>query len=224
MSSFDDPAAVASYAANPPRLVPGFHDMQRMTQLLLAERVGRDADILVLGAGGGLEIKAFADAQPGWNFAAIDPSGEMIALGQRNLAEHAARVHWTKGYIFDAPTTPRDAATCILTMHFVPPDQKIATLAAIRARLKPGAPFVMAHHSYPQDPADRAKWLSRFAAFAVSTGGMLPERAGQAARDIAEKLPAASPEQDQENLRAAGFTGIELFYAAFSFRGWVATA
>jgi len=37
-------------------------------------------------------------------------------------------------------------------------------------------------------------------------------------------LPALSPEQDVELLRAAGFPVVELFYAAFSFRGWVAYA
>ena len=63
---FTDPAAVASYAQNPPRIVPGFADLQRMTTLLLAERAPDNARVLVLGAGGGLELKVFAEANPGW--------------------------------------------------------------------------------------------------------------------------------------------------------------
>lgn len=54
---FSDPQVVARYVEGPPRAVPGFHDMQRMTRLLLAECAPADARILVLGAGGGLELK-----------------------------------------------------------------------------------------------------------------------------------------------------------------------
>ncbi len=33
-----------------------------------------------------------------------------------------------------------------------------------------------------------------------------------------------SPEQDAQILREAGFRDVELFYAAFTWRGWIATA
>jgi tRNA (cmo5U34)-methyltransferase len=33
-----------------------------------------------------------------------------------------------------------------------------------------------------------------------------------------------SPEEDEAVLRAAGFTGVEPFYAAFTWRGWVGYA
>lgn len=62
MSSFSDPKAVARYADGPVRQVPGFHGLQQMTTVLLAEAVPRDGHVLVLGAGGGLELKAFASA------------------------------------------------------------------------------------------------------------------------------------------------------------------
>jgi hypothetical protein len=54
---FADPHAVAKYAEGPPRLVPGFADLQRMAMLLLAESTPQDARVLVVGAGGGLELK-----------------------------------------------------------------------------------------------------------------------------------------------------------------------
>ena len=38
MHPFTDPAAVANYADDTPRKVPGFADLHRMTLLLLAER------------------------------------------------------------------------------------------------------------------------------------------------------------------------------------------
>ena len=43
MDFFSDPEAVARYAEGPPRNVPGYEALQRMTTLLLAERVPDDA-------------------------------------------------------------------------------------------------------------------------------------------------------------------------------------
>lgn len=56
MDAFSDPQAVARYVENPQRLVPGYADLQRMAELLLAERAPNDVQVLVLGAGGGLEL------------------------------------------------------------------------------------------------------------------------------------------------------------------------
>jgi tRNA (cmo5U34)-methyltransferase len=89
--------------------------------------------------------------------------------------------------------------------------------------MKPGAPLVVAHHSFPRDENGRELWSSRFAAFAVASGadrGMVETGRGF----IAHRLPALSPEEDEASLRAAGFSDVRLFYAAFTFRGWVAYA
>ncbi|PTT59125.1 methyltransferase, partial [Stenotrophomonas sp. HMWF003] len=51
MDAYADPDAVARYAERPPRLVPGFADLQRMCTQLLAESAPVDARVLVLGAG-----------------------------------------------------------------------------------------------------------------------------------------------------------------------------
>jgi tRNA (cmo5U34)-methyltransferase len=41
---------------------------------------------------------------------------------------------------------------------------------------------------------------------------------------IGERLPVLTPEADERMLKEAGFTGLSLFYAGFTFRGWVAYA
>ena len=222
MTGFDDPAAVARYAENPPRLVPGFTDLQRMTRLLLAETAPADGRILVVGAGGGLELRAFAEAQPGWRFVGVDPSAEMLKLARLTLGPLAERVELTEGYIDSAPEGPFDGASCLLTLHFVPLAERLATLKEIRRRLKPGAAFVVAHHSLPDGPA-RGVWLDRFAAFATDNGVDLDKASG-GARALGERLPILTPEVEIDLLRAAGFVDPQLFYAAFTFRGWVARA
>jgi tRNA (cmo5U34)-methyltransferase len=203
------------------RLVPGFHGLQQMTRLLLAERIANDAQVLVLGAGGGLELKAFADAQPGWRFCGVDPSVEMLALARRTLGPLVSRADLHEGYIDSAPEGPFDAATCLLTLHFLAKEERRHTLAQVHRRLKPGAPFVVAHHSFPQQAGEKEKWLARFAAFATASG--VPDmNAQKAITTMGERLPLLSPEEDETLLRETSFSDVSLFYAGFTFRGWVA--
>lgn len=222
-SPFSDPDAVARYAEGPPRIVPGYAALLRMTTLLLEERVPSNGRVLVLGAGGGLELKTFAQAQPTWSFDGVDPAAEMLKLAEQTLATHSPRVQLHHGYIHDAPAGPFDAATCVLTMHFVAPEERQGTIDEVHRRLKPGSPFVMAHLSIPEGERERETWLSRYAAFTVACGTD-PEKAQAARTAIASRLTILSPEQDEATLRDAGFSDVSLFYAGFAFRGWVAYA
>lgn len=221
--SFSDPQAVARYAEGPVRQVPGFHALQQMAALLLAERVPADGRVLVLGAGGGLELKAFAQARPGWRLLGVDPSPQMLALARETLGPLASHVDLLEGLVDDVPETAFDGATCLLTLHFLARGQRLHTLGALRRRLKPGAPLVVAHHSFPQDRAGKSRWLSRYAAYASASG--IPDvDARRAIEAIDARLPLLSPEQEIALLEEAGFEGAELFYAGFTFRGWVAYA
>lgn len=220
LSPFSDPEAISHYAETPLKLVPGFHALQTMTRLLLAERSPANARILVLGAGGGLELKTFADAHPAWTFCGIDPSREMLALARRTLGPLTSRVEFHEGFIDNAPTGPFDAASCLLTFHFLSEPDRRRTLAEVHRRLKPGAPFVVAHFSFPQTDAEKTTWLSRYAAFATASG-VPAENLKNATAAIREQLSILSPTGDETLLREAGFTDISLFYTAFTFRGWV---
>lgn len=222
LDKFADPAAVANYAENPPRYVPGFADLHRMTGILLAEHVPEDAHILVLGAGGGLELRALATAYPGWRFTGVDPARAMLDLAARTLGPDAGRAELVEGYIDDAPPGPFDGAVCLLTLHFLAAEERTRTAAAIRARLKPGAPFVAAHGSHPQD-ATREQWLDRYAAFAIASG-VGPEQALGARQGVSTAVNMLSPEADEAVLCAAGFRDVTPFYMAFTWRGWVGYA
>lgn len=216
-----NPADTESYADRVARNVPGLRDMHRMCALLLAERVPSAGRVLVLGAGGGLELKAFADMQPGWRFDGVDPSAEMIEQAEVVLGGKVSQVRFHQGYIDHAPEGPFDGGTCLLTLHFLPREERIRTVREVLRRLKPGAPFVVAHHSYPNTDAKQDDWLTRNAAWLVSSG--VPAAAAKNGIAIMkERLPALSPAEDEAVLREAGFADVELFYAAFTFKGWVA--
>jgi tRNA (cmo5U34)-methyltransferase len=222
MRPFADPSAVAKYAEGPPRFVPGYAALQRMAGVLLAERAPDDARVIVLGAGGGQELKVFAEAHPAWTFDGVDPARAMLNLAENTVAPFASRVRLHEGYIDDAPAGPFDAGACLLTLHFLAREERRRTVKEMRKRLRPGAPFVAAHSSFPQDDT-RPLWLSRYEAFAVASGAD-PEHAKTARAAVDAHLNLLSPAEDEAVLRDAGFSDVTLFYSAFTWRGWVAYA
>ncbi|XZE44166.1 class I SAM-dependent methyltransferase [Pirellulaceae bacterium SH467] len=222
-SAFSDTKTVARYPEGPIRFVPGFVDMHRMTTVLLAERVPERGQVLVLGAGGGLELTAFAEAEPSWCFDGVDPSLEMLKLAEKTLGGLAKRVNLHHGFIDVAPEGPFDGATCLLTMHFVSQEERKRMANEIHRRLRPGAPFVVVHLSVPQSGNERALWLSRYAAYAVRLG-IEYANANQAREAVNSQLTILSPESDKAILEEAGFSNVDLFYVGLAFRGWVGYA
>lgn len=220
---FNDAVAVSAYAEKTRRLVPGWSDLQRMAALLVAERAPEQASVLVVGAGGGVELSTFARMYSQWRFVGVDPSAPMLELAATALGPLIERVQLHHGYVDTAPAGPFDAATCLLTMHFIAAEERRRTLREIRSRLKPGAAFVMAHLSFPRSPEEKKLWLSRYAAFAVSSG-VEPENARNAAVAIEANLPLLAPCEEETMLAEAGFTGTQQFYAGLAFRGWVTYA
>lgn len=232
-SPFTDPAAVARYAEGPRRNVPGYDSLLTMVRILLAERVPANGRVLVVGAGGGLELEDMALAHPGWRFDGVDPSQPMLDLAAQRLQSVGVsgdRVALHHGYVQSAPAGPFDGATCLLTFHFVPREERVPMVSEIQRRLKPGAPFVAMHLSVADGAAgeaggagERDLWLSRYSAFQVASG-MAPEMADRGRAKVAAELAALTPDEDEAILREAGFGDVRMFYMGFAFRGWVATA
>jgi tRNA (cmo5U34)-methyltransferase len=223
MSSFSDPKAIVGYAENATRRVPGLNDIHRMSAVLMAECTPPNGRVLVVGAGGGMELKFFAKSFPSWQFDGVDPSAEMLNLAKTSLGPLSSRVQLHHGYIEAAPKGPFDAASCLLTLHFTAEAERYRTLREIHARLKPGGVLVAMHYSISQNPAERDLWLSRCAAFAASSG-VDPEQAKATAVAIGKQLPILAPAQDEELMQKAGFSNINTFYVGLAFRGWVAHA
>lgn len=146
----------------------------------------------------------------------------MLQLTRQILGPLQSRAVLQAGYVDTAPVGPFDGATCLLTLHFLTKDERLHTLREIRRRLKPGAPLIVAHHSYPKG-GDPVQWLTRSVAFASASEAHLAQASASAAA-MAEHLPILSADEEETLLRDAGFSDVWLFYAGFSFRGWVAQA
>src|SRR3546814_444007 len=221
MSSFFDPSTASSYAEMAERNVPALRELHRMVSLLVGEKTPNDGKVLVLGAGGGLELSAMARLNPGWHFVGVDPSPPMLAQARAQTQEFANRISLHEGYIEDAPRGPFDSATCLLTLHFLSREERVHTLRNICQRLRPGAPFVIVHYSFPNDDSSNAKWLRRFATYIATSDGR-DAGTGITVEARKDRLPVFSPAADVVTLLEAGFSKLELFYAALTFRGWVA--
>jgi tRNA (cmo5U34)-methyltransferase len=219
-SNFTDRSAVATYASETPRKVPGLADLHRMTALLLSEQAPVAAHVLIVGAGGGLELVSLATARPGWRFTGVDPSPAMLDLAREAAAPFAERVQFVEGTVSLAPAGPFDGATCLLVLHFLERGERLRTLREIHRRLKPGARLVVAQHAPPGGHA--ARWMMRAVAFAAGTPAD-QETAAATGQLMTERLPLLTPDEEEDLLRASGFVDVEQFYAALSFRGWVAT-
>ncbi len=220
-SPYANPGAIASYTDDTPRKVPGLGDLHRMTMLLLAEQAPNAAHILVVGAGGGMETRALAEAQPGWRFTGVDPSPAMLNLARQTVAPFSDRIDLLDGTVDQAPAGPFDGATCLLTLHHIDRSERLNTLREIRDRLRPGASIVIAGHSAPGP--DPSRWMKLSVAFG-DRAGFDWARATDTGRMMTERLSLLAPCEEEDLLRQAGFVEVALFYAAFSFRGWVGIA
>lgn len=222
------PGLAEGYERGPRWFVPGYDASHVMAATLLSDRIGERGRVLVLGAGGGVELSVLAQASSGWTFVGVDPSEQMLAVADQKLRALGleARVQLVRGYIPDAPAGPFDAATCFLTLSFIPDDgARLDALKHIRRRLVAGAPFLMitgiTHSADKTSPAFERQ-LRLYRAFARQNGA--PEDLIATASEGVRRLHALTPEREEALLREAGFGDVELFYAGLMIRGWSAIA
>jgi tRNA (cmo5U34)-methyltransferase len=196
-----------------------------MAGVLLAERMPDDGQVLVVGAGGGLETRYLATASKTWRFVGVDPSAAMLELARETAGPAAGdRLQLIQGVVADAPAGPFDAATCILVLGLVPDDgAKLDLLREVRRRLKPGAPFVLADQCIDLAAPDRALRLDRYAAYARASG-VDPATVAGARAMMDTSTTIVAPARNEALLREAGFEAIELFYLAMAWRGWLGYA
>lgn len=221
-----NPAMAQGYEDGPRRFIPGYDASHAMAATLLVDRIGERGRVLVLGAGGGVELCALGRASAGWTFVGVDPSENMLAVarGKLEAAHLETRVQLVQGYIPDAPEGPFDAATCFLTLHFIADNgARLDALKHIRRRLNPGAPFLVINSSADKTSAAFERQLRGYRVFARRNGAP-EEMTVAAAQAIRDHLPVLSPAREEALLGEAGFDEIELFYVGMMFRGWIARA
>jgi len=220
-----NPAATENYERGPRWFVPGYDASHAMAAVLLHDRIGEQGHILLVGAGGGVELSVFARECPGWKFTAVDPSAEMLRQARAKLesAGAADRVTWVKGEVEKSPNGPFDAATSFLALNFVDVDRRLAILRDVHARLKQGGPFLIIDGCSDKSSTRFDDDLRLYAAFALRSGA--PAELVQRAVEMQRTgLHGVMPDREEALLSEAGFVDTRLFYAGLSVFGWIARA
>jgi tRNA (cmo5U34)-methyltransferase len=222
-----DPARADEYAAQSRIALAGYDACHELAACLLAASIGTGskAHILVAGAGGtGNEIIAAGTSEPLWQFTAIDPSKAMLDLAVEHItkAGFGGRTVSRLGLVDDMPAAEKfDAATLIGVLHHLPGDDaKLKILDEIAARLKPGAPLVLAcnRYSYASRPLFLAAWQQRWRLHGAS--------AEQAQAKLATILGGADPPESDEAVAAflarSGFEAPIQFFSSLFWGAWIA--
>lgn len=209
------------------RTLPTYDSMFRLVQAYLRANTTQNANVLIVGAGGGNELATFGPKNVEWTFTAVDPAPPMLDFA-RMKAEHlnlTNRVEFVEGTVDDVEVGKKyDAATCMLVLHFIPDtNDKLQLLKKVRQHLTPGAPFVMATmYGDTNNPAFdelfalwKAYWLDSTDLSVADVDDM--EKAVRGLSFIPE-------EEIVHLLREAGFGNIAKFFTTNMFGGWVCKA
>lgn len=205
------------------KFLPGYDGLYALMRILLAERLPAQAEILVVGAGGGKELVTLGRAFPSARLTGVDPSKKMLAVAQ-GLTEQAgiaARVTLHQGTTDNLDTNQFDAATSMLVMHFLPDDgAKLDFLKAIHSRLKSGARFILADGCFDKQAADFAWHMECYQADA-KLNGVPDEILTEAVKMMSTQVHCVPEERELELLRAAGFDQITRIFHALWLRAWL---
>lgn len=205
------------------QVVPGYDVLHRLVALQLQQCLPAAARVLVAGVGTGAEIANLAPGAPGWRFVGCDPSPDMLRAAAERLKGLDSRVALVAGGVEAVACEPSfDAATLVLVLHFVPDDgAKAALLTQIAARLKPGAPLVMADLHGDAGEGAFQRLFALWRAWQLDAG-IPPADVDKGFRQIVKDIHFVPERRLVQLLDEAGFTGVERLWGALLFGAWVA--
>lgn len=228
-SDFDlnPPIDVSKYDQSIRLFCAAYEPLFLMAYSALRAALKDDANVLIVGAGTGMEICTFNRLSPGWSMTGVDPSAEMLSIAREKMAESgsADNTRLFQGYTHDLPETDLyDAATCILVMHFLPDDgSKLHLLESISRRLKSGAPLILADGFGTRDSMEYECNLSAWKTFVVAMG-VDPEVVEDGFNNqILKRLQFVPEDKIVSLLDEAGFEKPVRFFTSFLYGGWIAT-
>lgn len=209
------------------RTLPTYDALFRLVQTYLRKHTKKDADVLIVGAGGGTELAILGPKNPQWTFTAVDPAAPMLDLAkdkaqQLQLTE---RVKFIAGTIDDVETDNLyDAATFMLVLHFIQDDtEKLQQLTNIRKRLKTGAPFVLASMYGSPDNPEFDELFSLWKSYWLDATHLTEVEMEEMEMTV-RSLSFIPEEKIVDMLQEAGFGNIAKFFTTNMFGGWICKA
>ena len=206
------------------RMAPINNGLFFLLESVLAE-LPQQARILCVGVGTGTELIHLAGSFPGWRFTAVEPSGSMLGICRKRVAEAglSARCRFHEGYLESLPLGEmHDAATCFLVSQFILDAQaRSEFFSQIANRLVPGGIVANADLSADVESegydAMLAVWHRVMSTSAVSVEGLERMKSGYA-KDVAI-LPSAAV---ASIIESGGFDKPAEFFQSGLMRAWFA--
>jgi len=219
------PIAGSEYDNMAPLVLPGYEAMHQMALACLQANLPPEANILVVGAGTGMELIKFAKGNSKWQILGVDPSEKMLAIAQEKIQQHdlSEQVKLFQGYTDDLPETSiYDAATSILVMHFIADDGgKLAFLQSIAQRMKSSSTFILVDVFGEKGTDDFQQIVSLIKKFWQQRG--IPEaKQIELLETMDQGVYQISETRVLELLEQAGFSKMIRFYTGLWVGGWVA--
>lgn len=181
-----------------------------------------DAQVLVVGAGTGAEVRFLAPIFPGWRFTLVDPSAAMLDVARRHAEADgfADRCAFHVGLVTSLDQGSFDAATSVLVSHFLAAaGDRQAFFADIAQRVKSGGRFfnadLCADVNDPSFSPVMDLWLD--------LAQMPEERRGMFRAAFGTALAAQGPAEVEAMIARAGFSAPIAVFQGALIRGWIAT-
>jgi tRNA (cmo5U34)-methyltransferase len=206
------------------KIIPAYHSIYELTEHLLRDKLSKEANILVAGAGTGKEIIDYAQNNPNWSFIGFDPAEPMLSIAKSKVksASLGNRISFVQGLISDVMEKNFDAATSILVMQFLPDDgKKLNFLSGIADKLKTGAPIILVDiegeiGSDEYNTFNSAWQNQQF----FKRGENDKVREEFTIRE--NEVQSITQNRIESLLKEAGFTKIHKFFKAYLFGGYMA--
>ena len=209
------------------RTLPTYDQMLRISQVFLRNNLSEDASLLIIGGGGGNELKAFGPSNPGWDFTAVDPSKSMLEVAKLKAEklEINHRVELIHGTIKDVPVEAEfDGGTCILVLHFITDlNEKLALLKKMKSHLKAGSPFVLVSKFGDTKDPEFKELVNLWKNYWLDTTNMSEEKVEDLMNGTFTEA-SITEDKIRELLSEAGFHRVANFFKTNHFGGWICHA
>lgn len=210
----------ASYDERSVRMTPLREALYFLISNVLAD-LPQNARILCVGAGTGSELIELARRFPHWTFMATDPSGPMLEVCRKKIAEAGlnSRCEFHEGFLNSLPMAePYDAATAILVSQFLlDPKERKDFFSDIAQRLKKGSYLINADLSSPF-PLISSVVADLFEVWLRAQG--LPSDSATAVSSWGKNVAVSSTEEITRVIESAGFHSPVLFFQALFIHAW----
>lgn len=205
--------------------VPTYDQLFPIVNSILRNEMGEEANLLVVGAGGGKELVTLGRLNQNWRITGVDPSEQMIEIARNKViqAHLENQIELFKGLTNELPSKRiYNGATCILVSHLLPDDgTQLSLLKDIAERMEVNSPLILVSlHGDIKSP----QFKRCFEAWKFSLSQKLDEEELNNFLNKGRNSTFFVPEKRiEELLEQAGFHTITRFFTTYLVGGWVAT-